>query len=178
MKKIAYIIGGFVLGVVVATSGSAFAAQVKSLVGQKVTSEVNVVVDGKQLATKGVIINNTTNVPARALSEAVGGDISISGNTVTITTNGGETVADESNPYSGKTKEELLKTKDNLETHVLGPLKESKTYQEDKLKLAEAANDESAISNIKAEIAGLDSGIEKYSAQLDQVNAALAALQK
>ena len=79
--KVAYIAGGIVIGIVFSTSAGAFADQVKSLVGKKVTGEYTIVVDGKKLSDKGAIIDSKANVPARALSEALGANVKVEGRT-------------------------------------------------------------------------------------------------
>lgn len=180
MKKWVYLLSGVVIGALITTSGSAFAAQVKSLIGQKVTGEVSVVVNGQKLNAKGAIVDNITNVPARAITDALGGKINLSGNTVTITTPQNEnstpssSASNSSNPYLGYSKSSLLELKASLQDNILTPTKENKAKDEEKLKLAVAANDEKAIANITEEIARLDADLTKYQAQLDQVNEALA----
>ena len=67
MKKPAYIAGSFLLGVMVAASAGTVSAKVKSLIGQKVTGEMSVVVNGNPLEDKGAVIDGKTTVP-----EAVG----------------------------------------------------------------------------------------------------------
>ncbi|MGN7309421.1 copper amine oxidase, partial [Bacillus subtilis] len=103
MKKVAYIAGGILIGVVVSTAGGAFADSVKSLVGKKVTGEYTVIVDGKKLSDKGAVIDSRANVPARALSEALGADVKVTGKIITITSSeesSGTTVSEESTPSS------------------------------------------------------------------------------
>lgn len=78
--KVAYIAGGIVIGIVFSTSAGAFADQVKSLVGKKVTGEYTIVVDGKKLSDKGAVIDSKANVPARALSEALGANVKVEEN--------------------------------------------------------------------------------------------------
>lgn len=85
MKKWAYLLGGIVIGALVATSGSAVAAQVKSMVGQKVTGEYKVIVNGKELQDKGAVIGGRTNAPVRAISDSIGAELKVDNNTKTIT---------------------------------------------------------------------------------------------
>lgn len=63
MKKVAYIAMGFLLGVVFMTAGAAFADQLKSLIGKKVTGEYTVIVNGSKLSDKGAVIDSKANVP-------------------------------------------------------------------------------------------------------------------
>ncbi|WP_240927431.1 hypothetical protein [Paenibacillus thiaminolyticus] len=72
MKKWTYLVSGIAIGALVATAGSAFADQVKSMIGKKVTAEYTVVVNGKELEDKGAVIEGRTNVPVRGISNALG----------------------------------------------------------------------------------------------------------
>ncbi|GJM84291.1 hypothetical protein HMSSN139_67870 [Paenibacillus sp. HMSSN-139] len=85
MKKWSYIVGGFVLGIVVALAGSTAYAEVQSLIGKKVSGEMAVVVNGEQLKNKGAVIDGVTNAPVRSLTEALGVDLSVEGKTIYIT---------------------------------------------------------------------------------------------
>lgn len=191
MKKWTYLVSGVVIGAIIATSSSAFADQVKTLVGKKVTGEYTVIVDGKTLNDKGAVIDSKANAPVRALSEALGADVQVSGKTISITTadsgaladsssksNTGSSASSTQNPYIGSTKESLLKAKESYEKNILAPTKDSKKRQEDMLSLAQAAKDDKAIANIQAEIALLDADIVKYTKEVEQIDEALAALEK
>lgn len=117
MKKWSYLISGIVIGALVATSGSAFADQVKSFVGQKVAKEVSVTINGKKLEQKGIIVNGVTNAPVRAVAEAIGGEASLSGDNVDITVS---SESDKVVQIDGKyyTKHELLNRKTALEDNL------------------------------------------------------------
>jgi len=136
MKKFAYIAGGIIIGVVVSTAGAAFADTVKSMIGKKVTGEYTIVVDGKTLTDKGAVIDSRANVPARALSEALGADVSVSGKTITITSEG-ESQVDEattsagtsstsSNKYLGGTKKSLETLKESILNNTIKPATEGR----------------------------------------------------
>lgn len=132
MKKIAYIAGGIVIGIVFSTTAGAFADSLKSMVGKKVTGEYSVIVNGKNLTEKGAVIDSRANVPARALSEALGADVKVSGKTITITTseevpNDGATSqvpSNENNQFSGKSKAYLESMKKGYVSEILPPLLE------------------------------------------------------
>ncbi|RED34668.1 copper amine oxidase [Paenibacillus sp. VMFN-D1] len=191
MKKWTYLLSGVVIGAIIATSSSAFAAQVKSLVGKKVTGEYTVVVDGKTLSDKGAVIDSKANAPVRALSEALGADVQVSGKTISITsTEPGVTTPDSSsgsstgsptnttqNKYMGGTKESLLNSKESYQKNILEPAKDSLKRQENLLSLATAAQDDKAIANIQAEIARLNADIEKYTKEVQLIDEALAAIE-
>jgi len=117
MKKWAYIVGGFTLGLVVAlTTNTAYGA-VQSLVGKKVTGEMTVIVNGTKLQDKGAVIEGRTNAPVRALVDALGAELTLSGNTITINsaTSDSGSVMLEGKSYS---KEQLLKLKEDTENYL------------------------------------------------------------
>lgn len=117
MKKWSYIIGGFVLGLVVAMSANTAYGAVQSLLGKKVTGEMNVVVNGEKLQDKGAVIEGRTNAPVRALVDALGADLSVSGDTITINSSNAKnsTITFEGKSY---TKDELLKLKEETENYL------------------------------------------------------------
>lgn len=126
MKKVLYIAMGFLLGIVFMTAGVTFADQVKSLVGKKVTGEYTIIVDGKKLSDKGAVIDNKANVPARALSEALGADVSVSGKTITISSENSTSQPSESTnqitvKYQNMSKSSLESSSKNLKQNILEP---------------------------------------------------------
>jgi hypothetical protein len=80
MKK--YVVG-FLAGVLLTFSMSAYADDIKNLVGQKVQGTVAVKVNGAQVAD-GVIIKGTSYAPVRSLTEAAGLDVSYDKGVVTV----------------------------------------------------------------------------------------------
>ncbi|MDR0270998.1 copper amine oxidase [Paenibacillus sp.] len=134
MKKSIYILSGIVIGAVIATSSSAFAAQIKSMIGQKVTGEYTVIVNGKELVNKGAVIAGKTNAPVRDLANALGADLKMDGKTINITSNGTTPSDDQvsvgtsstKNKYLGGSKESLLMAKDDYENKILKPTMEGR----------------------------------------------------
>lgn len=134
MKKAAYMVGGILIGIVLASSTGAFADSVKSLIGKKVTGEYTVVVNGEKIADKGAVIDGRANVPVRGISEALGADIKVSGKTITVTTSepaGTDDAVPEQpktatagNKYAGSTKESLQELKASIETNRIKPVEE------------------------------------------------------
>ncbi|WP_433618793.1 copper amine oxidase [Paenibacillus cellulositrophicus] len=191
MKKWTYLLSGVVIGAIIATSSSAFAAQVKSLVGKKVTGEYTVVVDGKTLIDKGAVIDSKANAPVRALSEALGADVQVSGKTISITSadepvtttdpsSGSSTSVPANstqNKYMGGTKESLLMAKESYEKNILEPLKNSLEQQAKRLELAKAAKDDKGIAMVEDEIARLNADWEKYTKEVQLIDEALAAIE-
>lgn len=192
MKKWTYLMSGILIGVVVATSGSAAAAQIKSMIGQKVSAELTVVVNGKELPSKGAVINGTTNAPVRALVDAVGGSLTLEGNTISITTNEPITSASEentSNPngssdstttnkYFGSTKESLEELKFSIENNRIKPAVEERKLILEEIETAKKIWDNPDLTKINKQLAEYDTIIEKAQEELRLVNEALEALGK
>lgn len=203
MKKLinwAYLLSGLVLGIIITTSGSAMAEQIKSLVGQKVTSELIVIVDGKELPNKAPVINGVTNAPVRAISDAIGADLKLEGKVINITTkesfettqsatsdNTTENVVNQDNKYSRMTKEQLEEKKNTLEKQIENlnsgkqelltliesiKKKNGSTTDENVIKLGE-----DKIKEIQKEIETFsDPRLEECLAELEQVKVALDEL--
>jgi hypothetical protein len=100
MKKLLGFVGAFILGAFVMAAGEDVSAKVKSLVGQKVAGEYKVVVNGKELEQKGAIIAGTTNIPVRAVSEALGADLKVEDETVYVTLDNNKVVEMDGKYYS------------------------------------------------------------------------------
>lgn len=177
MKKWSYIVGGFVLGIVVTLSSSSAFAAVESLLGKKVTGEMDVVVNGSKLQNKGAVIDGVTNAPVRALSDALGAELSLDGNTIFI--NSVSEVGDKV-LFDGKeyTKEELLKMKQSAENYlnVVIPEKEER----DK-KRYETLMTEGLTENAKREQEASEKDITErkagYTERLEKINEALKAFE-
>jgi hypothetical protein len=73
-------------GAVIATAGSAFADQIKSLVGKTVVGEYTVKVNGDALTESAIVVDGKAHVPLRAVSDSLGADIAVNGKTVEIST--------------------------------------------------------------------------------------------
>lgn len=80
MKK--YVVG-FLAGVFLTFSVSAYADDIKNLIGQKVQGTVSVNVNGTQVAD-GVIIKGNSYAPVRSLTEAAGLDVNYDKGVVTV----------------------------------------------------------------------------------------------
>ncbi|MNO36221.1 hypothetical protein D3C76_262880 [compost metagenome] len=116
MKKY---VAGFIAGIVFMLSASAFADTI-SLIGKKVTGEFSIVVNGKKLADSGVVIDNKTNVPARALSDALGASVSVDNKTKTVY------ITSEGASQASNTSEGSAKMSDEPTVPVLDKEKEIK----------------------------------------------------
>lgn len=177
MKKIAYIAGGIVIGIVFSTTAGAFADSVKSMVGKKVTGEYSVIVNGKNLTEKGAVIDSRANVPARALSEALGADVQVSGKTISITTTesnstGVETVTT-SNPYETKSKAYLESMKNEYITKIIPPIVESRDQLAKWLEESKEQGNQLAVDGWKKQLDESETEIAKYEAELKLIEDAL-----
>ncbi|BFH17203.1 copper amine oxidase N-terminal domain-containing protein [Paenibacillus melissococcoides] len=194
MKKWTYLVSGVVIGALVATAGSAFADQVKSLVGKKVTGEYTVVINGKTLQDKGAVIDGRTNVPVRGISDALGADFKVEGKKIIVTTTEGEDLVSTESPnttkptstnkFIGQPKASLENSKDIVENRILKPTQEErkKIFAEVQL-LRESLEkypelDDSSLTEKEKQLAEYDRMIEESTKELELINEALAALEK
>lgn len=159
MKKWASLAVAFIIGVVVASSSGTVLAKVQSLVGQKVTGELKVIVNGKELADKGAVVNGRTNAPVRAIAEAIGGEVELSGDTVNITTKA--TPSTQTNGSKETFNEEKLKLERSIES-----------LQKDKNEM-EAKYEAEPNPGYQGAIDSLDRLITTKQAELDKINEAL-----
>ncbi|GIP57918.1 stalk domain-containing protein [Paenibacillus woosongensis] len=192
MKKWMSISAAFLLGVVVTLSAGDVSAQVKSLIGKKVTGEYTVIVNGKTLEDKGAIIESKANVPARAFSEALGADVQVSGKTIYVTTDneqsnngaGNETAgaAPVSNKYIGSTKSSLEELKQSTENRILKPTIEGRDEIVKQISQLENSDGgeltKQTIEALKKELATYEADIQKYTKELEMINEALELLKK
>lgn len=180
--KAAYIAGGIIIGIVFSTTTGAFADQVKSLVGKKVTGEYTIIVDGKKLSDKGAVIDSKANVPARALSEALGADVSVSGKTISITSgNGGETtetintpvVTNENNSFVGKSKSYLESMKKGYTSEILPPLVSGLEKVTKEYETVKAAGDAESTRLAKQKVDEYQKLVDDAQAELKLIEEAL-----
>ena len=68
MRK--YLIG-FLIGIALMISTSTFADSIKSLIGLTIQGEYPVTVNGKVLSAKAEVINGSSYLPVRVLSDAI-----------------------------------------------------------------------------------------------------------
>lgn len=185
MKKLAYIAGGIIIGVVVSTTGAAFADTVKSMVGKKVTGEYTVIVDGKTLSDKGAVIDSKANVPVRALSEALGADVSVNGKTITITSEETASNEDESiqtspsstanNKYFGGSKSSLEDSKQIILNKVLAPAQTGLEKVTKEYEGIKAAGDAESTRLAKQKVDEYQKLVDDAQAELKLIDEALAA---
>lgn len=178
MKKWAYLLGGIVIGALVATSGSAVAAQVKSMVGQKVTGEYKVIVNGKELQDKGAVIGGRTNAPVRAISDSIGAELKVDNNTKTITimTNNSSDVSSSSkgNEVNNSQVSLLLEQKKFLEEEI-EKLEQVKKHDEEQYALLQEGLPKDLL---KDSLFSVNKQIAEKTQELNKINAELEALNK
>lgn len=192
MKKWISIAGAFLLGVVVTLSVGDVSAQVKSLIGKKVTGEYTVIVNGKTLEDKGAVIDGRTNAPVRALSDSLGADIQVSGKTIYVTSTQSEKSAEpesiesniSGNKYMGSSKDSLEELKYSVENNRLKPAIESRNkvlaeieWIKEGMLIVESAgidSDDYSLKKAQESLAEYDEIIKKATEDLRLVEEALA----
>lgn len=187
MKKAAYIAGSFLLGVMVAASAGTVSAKVKSLIGQKVTGEVSVVVNGNPLEDKGAVIDGKTTVPIRSLADALGADFKYKGGTIYIESE--QPAKDASNKYSHMTnREHLEERKRQLEKEIFFLLNEKNNFTEliETYEKRKASATDQKLKRLEEEIKDLKDSIqtwlepelEKNLVEWGQVQSVMSKLEK
>ncbi|WP_458123344.1 copper amine oxidase [Paenibacillus sp. Z3-2] len=180
MKKIVYIAGGILIGIVFSTAGGAFADTIKSVVGKKVTGEYNIVVNNQSLSEKGAVIDSKANVPARALSEALGAEVKVEGRTIYITSDGigGQTSSDaisdhSSNKYVGDTRSSLEELKKSIQDKILSPAYDGKKKLEAQIAELKSLNADDATTNLEKQLSQYNADIKKYEAEIKLIDEVL-----
>ncbi|MFB5761092.1 stalk domain-containing protein [Paenibacillus medicaginis] len=201
MKKWTYLLSGVVIGAVVVTSGSAFADQVKSLMGQKVAGEYVVQVNGGKLADSAIVVDGKAHVPIRAVSDSLGAEVQVDGKTINITTsevklpsgsgdnalNNGSTGSAEVavDDSISKLSETTLKNKKDSLQESIAVYEDSLGQYHRTLEAAEKSRKgaldapsiletiDANIEQTRASIVEAETKLENYRAELEKVNAAL-----
>jgi hypothetical protein len=186
MKKSVYVVGGMLIGFVLATSTGAFADSVKSLIGKKVTGEYTVIVNGEKIADKGAIIDGRANVPVRGISEALEADIKVSGKTITVTTSESQTSdvsssnstssSGSGNKYAGSTKESLQELKASIENNRIKPVQEGIEIILADIEALKAAGASDALKLKETVLAEYETLLNESKEELRLVEEALAAI--
>lgn len=180
MKKPAYVIGGVLIGFVLATTTSAFADTVKSMIGKKVTGEYTVIVNGQKLSEKGAIIDGKANVPVRAISESLGADIKVSGKTITVNTENqtSEDTGDptSSNKYIGQSKSSLEDSLFIYTERILKPAEEGKNVLLAEIETLRQAGGGEALTKKEEILREYEQSIENAQKEIALIKEALAAL--
>lgn len=204
MKKWSYLISGVLIGAVVATAGSAFADQIKSLVGEKVAGEYVVKVNGNSLAENAIVVDGKAHVPLRAVTDSLGANLKVDGKTIQISTespvgasttsasslekNSNHDKVEKEGEYVGWSTERLEQRKTELEKYI----SESENSKQKLSKELDIANKllksnpfnsekamsigESNVEKTKKELNNIENDITKYKTELEEINKAIASL--
>lgn len=112
MKKIFF---GLIIGLVIGASSSVFA---DGIIGKKIQNTYDVIVNGKKLDEKAIVVDGTSYLPVRKIGEVTGFSVKFDSKVgVTLTGNGGNAALDNekvsnssnSNKYQNMSIEELDK---------------------------------------------------------------------
>jgi len=144
MKKFGHFLLGTIAGIVLATTISVSADDLKSiLVGKKVEKTIPVKLNGRKLSKDGIIVDGSTYVPLRAASQDLGLKIDLKNNEVVLSSKGSDKViqADE----------------------------EAKKWENDMVKRAFLANAPSKINGLKTVIDGLKKENDQLQILIDQL---------
>ncbi|QYK62577.1 2,' 3'-cyclic nucleotide 2'-phosphodiesterase [Paenibacillus sp. S25] len=204
MKKWSYLLSGVLIGAIVASAGSAFADQIKSLVGEKVAGEYAVKVNGNSLAENAIVVDGKAHVPLRAVTDSLGADLKLDGKTIQISTDS-PTVAsttsasspeknsnldkvEKGEKYIGWSIERLEQRKNELEKYI----SESENSKQKLSKELDIANKllesnpfnsekamaigESNAEKTKNELNNIENDITKYKTELEEIDKAIASL--
>ncbi|ODB56968.1 hypothetical protein A7311_01175 [Paenibacillus polymyxa] len=190
MKKWAYLLGGVLIGAVVATTGNAFADTIKSLVGQTVAGEYTVKVNGSELAENAIVVDGKAHVPLRAVSDSLGAGIKVDGKTIQIETQSSakSPVETKKNPQQESENNQVYTQ--NIEARITS-IKSYKSFWENSLKGAEdslvkqnkrideltnlpASNDPITQENRKRSLASAQETIEENSKQITEYKGKIA----
>lgn len=176
MKKIIHIATAFFLGIIVTASSGTVFAEIQSLIGKKVTGEMDVIVNGEKLQDKGAVIEGRTNVPVRALANSLGADIKVNGDTVTVTTT--ESPKDNVVVIDGKyyTKYELLNKKTTLEENLSHVKENGEKDKSEYEKLKEEGKLEGPAI-WEARLKSTEDTINRINTELNKVNEALKSFE-
>ncbi|MMZ48459.1 hypothetical protein D1872_101300 [compost metagenome] len=197
MKKWSYLLSGVLIGAVVATASSAFADQIKSLVGEKVAGEYSVKVNGNSLSESAIVVDGKAHVPLRAVTDSLGANLKLDGKTIQISTDPSadtkttslletDGLIKKQEQYAGWSIVKLEQRKSDLEKFI----SESESSKEklnheleiaDKLSKTSVSSStlairESNVAKTKKELDSIESAIAKYKTELEEINKAIAAL--
>ncbi|MDQ0496387.1 2,' 3'-cyclic nucleotide 2'-phosphodiesterase [Paenibacillus brasilensis] len=192
MKKWSYLLSGVLIGAVVATAGSAFADQIKSLVGEKVAGEYSVKVNGNSLVENAIVVDGKAHVPLRAVSDSLGAGLKVDGKTIQITTNSNtsseENVApvatstdDSNNKYEQKLldrKKELEQTITTTQKGIEDQLANLQTAQKSREKVSDErflSIGDQKIQGYKDQITQLENIIEKSKKEIEEIDKTLSS---
>ncbi|MCV9947793.1 2,' 3'-cyclic nucleotide 2'-phosphodiesterase [Paenibacillus sp. BT-177] len=191
MKKWSYLLIGLLIGVVFATTGNAFADQIKSMVGQTVAGEYSVKVNGNSLSENAIVVDGKAHVPLRAVTDSLGASLKVDGKTIQIESSDNSSLKQTdnmaqsvSNKYQGWPISKLEDRKSELEKFVTDSEKDKESMLKSlekysKIKTEYSGNEklmeklDSETKDTEERIKAAENNIAKYKSDLAEVNAAL-----
>lgn len=166
MKKY---VASFLAGAVFVLSATAFADDIKSLVGKKIQGEAVVELNGQALDT-AIIVNGKSYAPVRVIGEAAGYEVSMQNKKIILDEKSSPTVTTPGKEQSVENQVAILseRIKSNQDTKKV--YEDKISYNENILAgLSTAAEKEfyvAAIDSYKSKIKTLDEGTANLESQL------------
>lgn len=197
MKKWSYLLvllSGMLIGTVIATAGSAFADQIKSMIGQTVAGEYTVKVNGNSLSENAIVVAGKAHVPLRAVTDSLGANLKVDGKTIQIESSDNfsskqtaDVIQSVSNKYQGWPVSKLEVRKSELEKFVIDTEKDKENLQKTLEKYSkfreEYAGNKKAMDTLDSKTKGTEevlqeaeTNIVKYKTELEEINKAIASL--
>ncbi|AUO08530.1 2,' 3'-cyclic nucleotide 2'-phosphodiesterase [Paenibacillus jamilae] len=197
MKKWSYLLvllSGMLIGTVITTAGSAFADQIKSMIGQTVAGEYTVKVNGNSLSENAIVVDGKAHVPLRAVTDSLGANLKVDGKTIQIESSDNfsskqtaDVIQSVSNKYQGWPVSKLEVRKSELEKFVIDTEKDKENLQKTLEKYSkfreEYAGNKKAMNTLDSKTEGTEevlqeaeTNIAKYKTELEEINKAIAAL--
>lgn len=148
-----------------------------SLVGAKVSGLFSVEVDGKKISD-AIVVNGSTYVPVRSLTEAVGLDLSVEGKKVVIKTDADIKTEGRINELKSKiegysAEKQLIQTSIDETNTKIKQLMDNPLY--DQLNIDRESSD--AYKSLNADLAKYQAQLTEVQAKIDAANAEIAELQ-
>ncbi|CAM3887325.1 hypothetical protein COLU111180_12655 [Cohnella lubricantis] len=184
MKKLSYILLGVLLGVAITASAGAYAAS-SGLIGSKVAGMKEVKLNGKSVG-QAAIINNSSYLPVRAISEAMRLNIDLSGGVIGLNSSTPDFVQDptieEARLNDLQTKREIILRQINSPIFVsdLDTWRKAVPYYQNELLTAadfQKADLEAKLADAQKNLQDFEAKLADLQAQLAEIDAQIAALQ-
>ncbi|URJ50741.1 2,' 3'-cyclic nucleotide 2'-phosphodiesterase [Paenibacillus polymyxa] len=197
MKKWSYLLvllSGMLIGTVIATAGSAFADQIKSMIGRTVAGEYTVKVNGNSLSENAIVVDGKAHVPLRAVTDSLGANLKVDGKTIQIESSDNfsskqtaDVIQSVSNKYQGWPVSKLEDRKLELEKFVIDTEKDKENLQKTLEKYSkfreEYAGNKKAMDTLDSKTKGTEevlqeaeTNIAKYKTELEEINKAISSL--
>jgi hypothetical protein len=197
MKKWSYLLvllSGMLIGTIIATAGSAFADQIKSMIGQTVAGEYTVKVNGSSLSENAIVVDGKAHVPLRAVTDSLGASLKVDGKTIQIESpdnssskQSDDEVLSTSDKYQGWPASKLEERKSELEKFVTDTEKDKEDLQKTLEKYSkfrvEYSGNQKMMDTLDSKTKGTQEALQavevdlaKYKTKLEEINKAIASL--